>query len=112
MKFRMQGNVIELAKWTVTYEMDESEQTEIACSDEEKSAIVSRLEALDITPSVTAVEQPEYDWLNGMEVADLDEAWRLAELGQEAYLVEVNAPSETDYLVELDYRLSKMELGV
>ena len=108
MKFRMQGNVIHLIRWVITH----AETEEYAVSEAEKDAVEARLAELGTEYAVQQVQQPDYAWLDGKEVTDLDEAWRLAELGEAGYLAEIAAPTEADYRVELDYRLSKLELGV
>lgn len=112
--FRMYGRSIQICTYSVQFTNGEdTEKTEkrYCCSYEEALAIA----ALN-NGAIQPLENENYMWMDGIEVADVpdtfSEAVRIYEMGEAAYLEELNQPTEADYLVELDYRLSKLELGV
>lgn len=120
-KFRMYGRIIQLLRWSVEY-------TEIIPTDDSKTEEYSRTEyfigedeadkCAKRTGGVkTAIEvAPEDEWLDGLEVEDVPDTYARAteiiQMGEAAYNAAANAPTVEEYLIDLDYRQSKIELGL
>lgn len=65
-------------------------------------------EFFDVTP----LDVTDIEWMDGIFVDDsFSEALRIYEMGEQAYLESLRTTPE-NYALDLDYRLSKIELGL
>lgn len=121
--FRMYGRIIEINRYAVTYQeqftaMPDNEQnfierTECVPTQEEAEAIAERTGG-----TVTALETGEYEWLDGIEVADVPdtfaEAIKIYEMGQAAYQELLNTPTPEEdnmaMMIDHEYRLTILEV--
>lgn len=116
--FRMYGRIIEINRYSVTYqeqfpEQEPIERTEYVPAQEEANAIAERTGG-----TVTALDTSEYGWLDGIEVADVPdtfaEAIKIYDMGQAAYVELLNTPtSEEDtmaMMIDHEYRLTVLEV--
>ena len=116
MKYRFYGDTLQLIRYelTVTQEHDGEEYTEVytAVTDEEKDKLLEHYP----DAAVTEIDNTGYEWLDGMtftqEQLKNGELERIMKMGQEAYEEMMNAPTAEEYLLDLDYRMSKLELGI
>ena len=118
-KFRMCGRVIEILRWRVDYteefltvgENGET-QTEYFTNDTEAEAFAARTGG---TKTKLEIFQDD-EWLDGLEVEDVPDTYaralEFAKMGEQAYKAMINAPTIEEYAIDLDYRLSKIELGL
>lgn len=93
--FRMYGRIIQIYRYKVEY-TDESASTATlayCCTDEE---------AKDINGTVTKLDTSNYEWLDGIEVADVPdtfaEAIKIYEMGESAYNNTKNSFTAEDML--------------
>lgn len=124
-KFRTHGRIVELLRWKVEYTKTiivsdengnikelEDKRTEYFPCEADADNCISRTGG---TKSAIDVE-PKYEWLDGLKVEDVPNTYKraveIAEMGEEAYKATLNAPTTDEYLVDLDYRLSMIELGL
>ena len=124
--FRMYGKIIEVNRYSVTYEEQlpplpdqEPEEPEIiqrveyVPTKEEAEAIAERTGG-----TVSPLETSEYDWLDGIEVDDVpdtfSEAVKIYEMGQAAYeeFLKTPTPEEDNMamMVDHEYRLTILEV--
>lgn len=112
MIYRMYGDTVQLIKYIIKL-FDNEEEVELhVISDKEKNAI------LNTHPGavIEEVDNDGYEWLNGMSFSqeqllngELERAVELGESGYKEYLMAIDPDAQ---LVELDYRLSLLELGI
>lgn len=127
--FRMYGRTIEINRYSVTYqeqppslpqldgeeilEQESIERIEYVPTQEEANAIAERTGG-----TVIALEASEYEWLDGIEVADVPdtfaEAVKIYEMGQAAYQELLNTPTPEEdtmaMMVDHEYRLTILEV--
>jgi hypothetical protein len=123
--FRMYGRIIELNRYSVTYqeqlpalpeeetEQEPIERTEYVPTKEEADSIAARTGG-----TVTALETGEYEWLDGIEVSDVPdtfaEAIKIYEMGQTAYQELLNTPTPEEdtmaMMIDHEYRLTILEV--
>ena len=127
--FRMYGRIIEINRYSVTYqeqfsslpqpdgeetpEQEPTERIEYVPTQEEANAIAERTGG-----TVTALDPAEYEWLDGIEVADVpdtfSEAVKIYEMGQAAYQELLNTPTPEEdtmaMMVDHEYRLTILEV--
>ena len=127
--FRMYGRIIEINRYAVTYqeqfpelsqpdgeEMQEQESvghTEYVPAQKEANVIAERTGGI-----VTALDTSEYEWLDGIEVADVPdtfaEAVKIYEMGQVAYEELQNTPTPEEdtiaMMIDHEYRLTVLEV--
>ena len=76
----------------------------------------SMLQENGCTGFVTAeLDTSTVEWLEGINVDEgesMEQAVAIWQMGETAYWQMINAPTTDEYLVDLDYRLSKIELGI
>lgn len=81
--FRMYGRLVEIYRYSVTYQEDDEECTRRFPTYEEAEAVAELKDGI-----VSALENP-LEWMDGLEVADVKdtyaEALKIAEMGKEAY---------------------------
>lgn len=127
--FRMYGRIIEINRYSVTYqeqppilpqpdgeetpEQEPTERIEYVPTQEESDAIAERTGG-----TVTALDTTEYEWLDGIEVADVPdtfaEAIKIYEMGQAAYQELLNTPTPEEdtmaMMIDHEYRLTVLEV--
>lgn len=124
--FRMYGRIIEINRYSVTYEEQLSplpdqepeepetiQRVEYVPTKEEADAIAERTGG-----TVSLLETSEYDWLDGIEVDDVpdtfSEAVKIYEMGQAAYEEFLNTPTPEEdnmaMMVDHEYRLTILEV--
>lgn len=124
--FRMYGRIVEVNRYSVTYEEQlpplpdqEPEEPEIiqrveyVPTKEEAEAIAERTGG-----TVSPLETSEYDWLDGIEVDDVpdtfSEAVKIQEMGQAAYEEFLNTPTPEEdnmaMMIDHEYRLTILEV--
>ena len=124
--FRMYGRIIEINRYSVTYEEqlpplpdqepeepETIQRVEYAPTKEEADAIAERTGG-----TVSPLETSEYDWLDGIEVDDVpdtfSEAVKICEMGQAAYEEFLNTPTPEEdnmaMMVDHEYRLTILEV--
>lgn len=117
--FGMRGRVVEVFRYTVAYtetvEEEPVEQIGYCHTQEQAQALAERTGG-----SITALDSSSYEWMDGIQVADIPdtygEAVKLYEMGREAYEAALQAPTpeedSTEMLVDHEYRLTLLELGI
>ena len=124
--FRMYGRVIEVNRYSVTYEEqllslpdqepeepETVQRVEYVPTKEEADAIAERTGG-----TVSPLETSEYDWLDGIEVDDVpdtfSEAVKIQEMGQAAYEEFLNTPTPEEdsmaMMIDHEYRLTILEV--
>lgn len=112
--FRMYGRVVEVLHYQATYTeqhpTQDGEPTDVITTigfptQEEAQAVAAQYGG-----TVTPLDSSAYDWMDGLEVADVPdtyaEAMRIYELGQEAYTrqADLKQRSQSEQLrADLDY---------
>lgn len=126
MKYRFYGDELQLIRYEIevtetelvpnpeTDELEDQEVTHIYCavSDNEKNALLKRYP----NAIVTEVDNVGYEWLDGMTFTNEQrlsgEVEKAIEMGEAAYTEYLYASDQNAQMLELDYRLSLVELGV
>ena len=127
--FRMYGRIIEINRYSVTYqeqlpelpqsdneetpEQSPIERTEYVSTQEEANAIAERTSG-----TVTALDTTTYEWLDGIEVPDVPDTFskavKIYEMGQAAYQELLNTPTPEEdtmaMMVDHEYRLTILEV--
>lgn len=110
--YKVIENTVHLIKYSVTVLSGETTGRYLACSQNELEQI------MDIYPnaSVESVDVSGYEWLDGMtftqEQLSAGELDKAIELGETAYTTYALASDPDVQLLEMDYRISLLELGV
>lgn len=118
MQYRFYGDTLQLIKYILRIKEEVIAGREnilattfTAATEDEK------IELLQKYPDaiVEEVDNIGFEWLDGLtftqEQLQNDEVEKAIEMGKMAYFNMLNAPTVEDYLLELDYRLAKFELG-
>ena len=84
--FRMLGKKVELIRYKVTWQEDEQEMQEVCVSDEHKNEVEQMLTEKEIDFSTEAIDQTNNEWFNGLEFDSYDEALKVFNKGEQAYL--------------------------
>ena len=84
--FRMLGKKVELIRYKVTWQEDEQEMQEFCVSDEHRDEIQQKLTEKGIEFSTEAIDQTNNEWFNGLEFDSYDEALKVFNKGEQAYL--------------------------
>jgi hypothetical protein len=99
--FRMYGRIIQIYRYKVEYTDKSTGNAMLAycCTDEE---------AKDINGTVTKLDTSNYEWLDGIEVADVPdtfaEAIKIYDMGETAYKEQLAVPTESEQLrADMDY---------
>lgn len=116
MQYVLKGNKVYLVKYVVSYVIDtENDQqiiTEICINANE----VERIKNIYRNAKVTEIDISAYEWLNGKEFTreqvQAGEVEKAIEMGETAYKEYLYANDRDAQMLELDYRLSLIELGV
>ncbi len=116
MKYRFYGDELQLIRYEVTVmrEHDGEMCPEVygVVTVEERDRLLERYPNSEFTE----VDNSGYEWLDGMvwtqEQLRNGEFDAAVEMGEAAYTELKNAPTTDDYLIDLDYRMSKLELGI
>ena len=127
--FRMYGRIIEINRYSVTYQeqfptfsqpdgeetpqQESIEHIEYVPTQEEANAVAERTGG-----TVTTLDTTTYEWLDGIEVADVPdtfaEAVKIYEMGQAAYQELLNTPTPEEdtmaMMVDHEYRLTVLEV--
>lgn len=131
--FRMYGRIVQVLRFEVSYTLERAKRihTDKAVlsptTEVTREAMIEQFPtreeaesfALKRNGTITELDSSAYEWMDGIEVADVPdtfaEAIRIYEMGQEAYEAELNADPEADrdeLLFDLAYRLALLEMGV
>lgn len=114
--FRMYGRTVEINRFSVTYpapfppsETEPGQVTEYTPTREEADAIAERTNG-----TVSALDTSNYDWLDGIEVADVPDtmgaAIKIYEMGRAAY--EALKPAATLESLEKENSLLKAKIAM
>ena len=126
--FRMYGRIIEIYRYSVTYQeqppdiflpdgepeqQEPIQRVEYVPTKEEADAIAQRTGGIVNTLDTTA-----YEWLDGIEVADVPdtfaEAVKIYEMGQATYEAMLNTPTQEEdnmaMMIDHEYRLTLLEV--
>ena len=126
--FYLYGSLIKLYQYALTYTTPETEneEGEVIPSEtkttyfpdldslEEGQLILEKLEGCTGFSSAP-LDTNNVAWLEDIDVGEeqsIEKAVEIWEMGEEAYRDSLNIPTIEDYLVDLDYRMSKAELGL
>ncbi len=127
--FRMYGKIIEVNRYSVTYEEQLPAPPPLPDQEPEEPETVPRVEYVPTKEEADAIaertggtvsplETSEYDWLDGIEVDDVpdtfSEAVKIYEMGQAAYEEFLNTPTPEEdsmaMMVDHEYRLTILEV--
>lgn len=127
--FRMYGKIIEVNRYSVTYEEQLPTPPPLPDQEPEEPETVQRVEYVptkeeaDVIAertggTVSPLETSEYDWLDGIEVDDVpdtfSEAVKIYEMGQAAYEEFLNTPTPEEdnmaMMIDHEYRLTILEV--
>ena len=107
-RFSMYGRIIEIHRFSVTYSIEDVERTEYCHSREQADSLAELFSG-----TVTALDTSAYEWLDGIEVADVPdtyaEAVRIYEMGREAYEAELQKPTPEEEITALKAQISENE---
>ena len=84
--FRMLGKKVELIRYKVTWQENEQEMQEFCISEEHKNEIEQKLTAKNIDFTTEAIDQTDNEWFDGLEFNSYDEALKVFNKGEQAYL--------------------------
>ena len=112
--FCLQGNKIEIFRYKLNYSdysVEGEEQvfysTNLETAENEKAhnpyAAEGTIQELDVSSA---------EWIDGLIVESAEEAERIWDLGQVKYQAAQNSSTIDEFLLDLDYRTSLLELGV
>jgi hypothetical protein len=113
--FRMLGKKVELYRYKITYTEDEIERVENCISEEHKSEIEQMLTNKEITFETKTIDQTSNEWFNGLEFDSYDEALKVFNEGEQAYLQEKQRQELTDNLrlrADIDYLAIMSEVEI
>lgn len=107
--FRVYGRTVEVYHFRVDYTEDEKQRTDYCTTEEEANAIAERTGG-----TVTELAPGDDAWMDGIEVADVEdtygEAVRVFEAGEAAWLAAQNQPTDGDRLSALEAAMLSMML--
>lgn len=122
--FSMYGRTVRVHRFKVTYLMKEQEYDEdgapVTVSVEHAQYCHSREEANAVAKrtggTITELDTHTYEWLGGIEVADVPdtyaEAVRIYEMGREAYEAELAKPTPEETIVALENQVTDLQLAL
>ncbi len=119
--FRLYGREIQIYRFSVTYEEEmpwldedgaEESRTQIEyCNTESEAAAVAEAH----NGEVTALDSSAYEWLDGIEVADVPdtyaEAVKIYEMGQAAYEAERNKPTPEESIAFIEDAMCEQDMA-
>lgn len=114
--FRMSGRIVEVYHYQVDYAETTPDGEPRTCTDycptaEEADAIARRTGG-----SVTTLDSSDYEWLDGIEVADVPdtyaEAVRICEMGRETYEAELAKPTPEEIIAALENQVTDLQLAL
>lgn len=126
MKYRFYGDALQLIRYELevtetrlvpdleTGEMEEQEHTQIysAVSGKEKNELLKRYP----NAAVTEIDNTGYEWLDGriftQEQLHSGELEKAIELGKEKYAEYLMSTDRDAQMLDMDYRIALLELGV
>lgn len=107
--FRVYGRTVEVHHFRVDYTEDEEQRTDYCPTGEEANAIAERTGG-----TVTELDPGDDAWMDGIEVADVEdtygEAVRVYEAGEAAWLEAQNQPTDGERLAALESAMLSMML--
>ena len=110
MKYRMQGNKLELIRHVINYKEGLTQRTYESASIDEKLEVIARLVKQGIDYTTEDISQPEYEWLDGMIFEDEKEVLPAAEMGEIKY--KQSSPLDLEKTVAfLMLELAKLKVG-
>lgn len=117
--FSMYGRVVRVIRYTVRLAEGKDDSSEagrpepvVYCyTQEEASALAQRTGG-----RITALDSSAYEWMDGIEVADVPspygEAVRIYEMGREAYEAERNRLTPEEQVTSLEAQLTETQLAL
>ena len=112
--FLLQGNTIQIYRYQLNYtDAEGNKQTHYAIDLPNIEAEQDRLER-DGAFTVSELYTTDFEWLDGLDIGEcnMEKAVEIWKAGEAAYIAALNAPTEAEYLLDLDFRMSKLELGL
>lgn len=110
--FKIIDGRLMLIKYVVRTQNEDGSIESLACSEEEKNLLLAAL------PHSVAekIDSPGFEWLDGKtftsEQIQAGEIELAVEMGEERYEAYSLAADPTAQMVDLDYRISLLELGI
>lgn len=108
MLYQFLGNELQLIQYRIAADVDDATMEFYAVDDAAKGEYLSKYPGAEISE----IDNTGYEWLDGMEFADPEDAELAISLGQTAYKEYKQATDPTAQMLDLDYRISLIELGV
>lgn len=117
--FSLCGRTIWIHRFRVIYQEELSWDPEVRPIEQIRYCN-SRNQAADIAQrtggTVTALDSSAYEWLDGIEVADVPdtyaEAVRICEMGREAYEAELAKPTPEEIIAALENQVTDLQLAL
>ena len=114
--FGLLGNVIQLYHYQLAYtDKDGTQQIAYEIDMPNIEATQQRLEREECCNFIVSeIDTTEVNWLEGLDVGEcnMEKAIELWQMGEKAYNEMLNAPTTEQYLLDLDFELSKLKLGL
>ena len=115
--FCLYGQTITLFHYSLSYKDRDGVSQERGCvTMRELEVGQTRLEEEGASDFVTAeLDLTDVEWLEGITVDEgysMEQAVEIWQMGKTAYMEKINTPTIEEYLVDLDFRMSKVELGI
>lgn len=123
--FLMYGRIIQIYRYSVTYQdeyewLDDGGVPETSaeshveyCNTQEQAEAVA---AAHEGSTITELDSAAYEWLDGIEVADVPdtyaEAVKLYEMGQAAYEAEKNKPTQEETIAGLESQVTDLQMAL
>nr|DAY51594.1 MAG TPA: hypothetical protein [Caudoviricetes sp.] len=108
MLYQFLGNELQLIKYKITVEIEGAAMEFYAVDDAAKADYLSKYPEAE----VSAVDNAGYEWLDGVEFTNPEEAEMAISMGRSAYEEYKQATDPTAQMLDMDYRISLLELGV
>lgn len=118
--FRMYGRIVQIYRYAVAYEVEmpgldgervTESRTDYCNTPEEAEAVSKRLNGV-----ITKLDSSAYEWLDGIEVADVPdtyaEAVRIYEMEREAYEAELAKPTPEETVAALENQVTDLQLAL
>ncbi len=121
--FTMYGRIVQIHRYTVEYtetvprldedgEATEEQRTEYCNTQEQAEALAAAHEG----STITKLDSAAYEWLDGIEVADVPdtyaEAVKLYEAGQAAYEAELSKPTPEEQAAALEQQVTDLQMAL
>lgn len=115
--FCLCGQFIRLFRHEISYTTPEGvKQTDKVPYTPDEVKERARLEATGCTEiTFKSITTAGLEWLDGIDVGEemsMEKAIEIWQMGEAAYTKSKNQPTVEDYLIDLDFRVSKTELGI